>query len=117
MRNIGYGSLVLLLTAGCAAVNPRPDYARAAQQVEAATGHGELYRPDDDELTTARVNELLAGGLTADKAAEVALLNNLKLQAALYEIGMPTACSVARTWNGSWAMGLRPTASTRACSR
>ena len=86
---------VLLATAlaasGCATVNPRPDYDRAAQQVEAATGQAFGYRPDTDEEARARVHELLRGGLSAEEAVQVCFLNSRKLQAALHDIGAARA--------------------------
>ena len=77
---------------GCATVNPRPDYDRTAQQVEAATGQGFHYRPDGDQQENRRhVDALLRDGLTASEAAEVCLLNNRKLQAMLYDVGAARA--------------------------
>jgi cobalt-zinc-cadmium efflux system outer membrane protein len=77
---------------GCATVNPRPDYDRTATHVGEATGHRFGYRPDGDEQANrARVAELLRDGLTADEAAEVCLLNNRTIQAALYDVGAARA--------------------------
>ena len=54
-------------------------------------GRSEPFQPGDDGGGEKQIQELLAGGLTADKAAQIALLNNRKLQAALYAIGMARA--------------------------
>lgn len=80
-----------LAVSGCATVNPRPDYDRTARHVEGATGQPFDYRPDDDNAVQERAQELLRNGLTADEAAQVCLLNNRKLQAALYDIGAARA--------------------------
>lgn len=91
-RLIRASLITLAATAsGCATVNPRPDYDRAAEKVEAATGYCFEYRPENDACTQQRVCELLEGGLTADEAVHVCLLNNRKIQAALYEIGAARA--------------------------
>lgn len=96
---IGLGIGVAVLTcvgggfmAGCATVNPAPDYERVAQHVEAATGRTEAYRPEDAEtLIGARVEALLADGLTLDEAAQICLLNNPGFQAAWMDVGMARA--------------------------
>jgi cobalt-zinc-cadmium efflux system outer membrane protein len=82
-KSVGVGLLV-----GCATVNPRPDYQRAAETIERATGQVDSFRPDDDHAVAARVEQLLEGGVTADEAAAIALLNNPQLQVAFYDIGI-----------------------------
>jgi cobalt-zinc-cadmium efflux system outer membrane protein len=98
MHKLGYMTLCALypviLTAwsGCATVNPRPDYDRTAVCVESTTGKRLEYRPDCDEPEIeARITELLEGGLTADEAAEIALLNNRRIQALLFDVGVARA--------------------------
>jgi len=76
---------------GCAAVDPRIDYDRAARHVADATGYENIYRPGAEEAVDARLNEILAGGLTAREAVEVCLLNNRRLQAAFFDVGMARA--------------------------
>ncbi len=73
---------------GCATVDTEPDYRRLHLQVERATGHSQTYQPGDDAAVTTHVNALMADGLTASEAAQIALLNNPDLQAACYEIGI-----------------------------
>jgi cobalt-zinc-cadmium efflux system outer membrane protein len=75
---------------GCT-VRPQGDYEEAARHVQSATGQQTVYQPDDDALVDSRVAGLLAGGLSADRAAQIALLNSRKLQAMFYEIGMARA--------------------------
>lgn len=79
------------LVIGCASVDPAVDYRRAAQDVARATGQEQMYQPGEDALVAARVEALLAGGLTAGEAVQVALLNNPALQAAWMDIGMARA--------------------------
>lgn len=81
----------LFLVSACATVNPRPDYDRTAQLITQATGQESVYRPDDDALTKSTVDELLAGGITAQEAVQLCLLNNPKLQAAFFNVGMARA--------------------------
>ncbi len=100
----------LLAFAGCATVNPGPDYDRTAAHVEAATGHGFPFRPDADERTIQdRVQGLLDDGLTARAAAEVCMLNNRGLRAALYDVGAARADVVQAGLpsNPTLSLGLR----------
>ncbi len=76
---------------GCATVNPRADYERMAAHVREATGQDTLYQPGDEEIVAGKVEELLAGGLTAEEAVQVSLLNNPRLQAAFMNVGMARA--------------------------
>ncbi|MCG3127210.1 MAG: hypothetical protein CHACPFDD_02068 [Phycisphaerae bacterium] len=84
-------ALMLVALVGCATVNPRADYDRAARDVGRAVGTDVLYRPDDAHGNECRVTELLDGGLSADEAVQVALLNNPRLQAALFKLGISRA--------------------------
>lgn len=96
--------------AGCASVNPHPDYDRTARGVEAATGGRLDYRPgDDEEAIQQRVQELLRDGLTVDEAMELCLLNNRTIQAALLEVGAARADVVQAGLpsNPSLSFGLR----------
>lgn len=90
--SIGFASaLAATLCAGCAAVEPQPDYDRTANHVTAATRYVWGPRPDDEAVARQRVGELLRDGLTADEAAEVCLWNNYALQAALFAVGAARA--------------------------
>ncbi len=82
---------IALALAGCATVDPRQDYQTTIERITEATGYETVYRPDEDELVQEQVDSLLSGGLTADEAAQVCLLNNPDLQAMFYEIGMARA--------------------------
>lgn len=80
-----------LAVSGCATVNPRPDYDRAAERITGATGQTQVYQPGEEQSVAARVDELLQDGITADEAVQVCLLNNLSLQAAFMDIGVARA--------------------------
>ncbi len=86
--SIGFVSTTIV---GCATVNPQPDYQRAAKYVGRSTGHERLFDPEEREADAQYVRERLADGLTVDEAAQVALLANPELQAALYDIGAARA--------------------------
>lgn len=91
LRKIYLCLLACTTFAGCATVNPTADYRLSGKYVTEATGYTTLYVPGEDETVAKKVAELLAGGLTADKAAQIALLNNRRLQAALFSIGIRRA--------------------------
>jgi cobalt-zinc-cadmium efflux system outer membrane protein len=76
---------------GCASVDPSADYRRTTENVAQITGQTSVYQPGDDASIVARVESLLADGITADEAVQVALLNNPRLQAAWMNVGMARA--------------------------
>lgn len=84
-------AMTLVALAGCATVKPRADFDRAARDVGRAVGTEAFYRPDDERDNERRVTELLDGGLSADEAVQVTLLNNPRLQAALFKLGISRA--------------------------
>jgi cobalt-zinc-cadmium efflux system outer membrane protein len=84
------GSLVPLL-AGCATVDPQPDYQRADEYIQRATAHEEAHPREDAEALHQHVGALLEDGLTVEEAAEIALLNNPELRAAWMRIGIAKA--------------------------
>jgi len=90
MRDIVLAWLGVLL-AGCAAVDPREDYGAVTQRVAEATGQSIAYRPDQADAVESHVEALLTGGLTADEAVRVCLLNNAAFQAAWMDVGMARA--------------------------
>jgi len=79
--------------AGCASVNPQPAFVDVRDKVKERTGREALWTrgPQDATTAAARVRDLLARELTAEGAAEVALVNNRDLQATLQEIGISQA--------------------------
>lgn len=82
---------IFMALGGCATVNPTGDYSRVVGHVQEATGFTDVYRPGDEEIVAEKVAELLAGGLTADEAVQVCLLNNPRLQSAFFDVGMARA--------------------------
>lgn len=92
-RRLISGGLLLVL-GGCASVDPTPDYGHAQDEVTAATGAKALYQPGEEERAREQVAALVADGLTAQDAVQVALLNNRGLQELLFEIGVSRADAV-----------------------
>ena len=84
-------ALTCILLAGCATVDPKRDYSAVTQHVAEATGQSSTYRPGQEDSVEFRVEALLDGGLTADEAVQVCLLNNPDFQAAWMDIGMAKA--------------------------
>lgn len=80
--------LPLLLLAGCASVNPQPDFQRARELVESSTGYA---IPDDDACDLKPIDEMIDDGLTVKEAVEIALRNNRGLHAAFHDIGIARA--------------------------
>lgn len=85
--------LGLALLAGCAGVDPRPDWDQVGRKTALPeAGHLVWAQTQADEQRIAQgVRELLAGGLDQDKAVRVALINNRALQASFEEIGVSRA--------------------------
>lgn len=88
---LGFSFSSTVFIAGCASVNPRPDYDRVDRQVESAIGQRVEYRPGDQPAVRARAAQLLEGGVTAPEAVQLALLNNPKVWAGLMRTGMARA--------------------------
>ncbi|MBN1345490.1 MAG: TolC family protein [Phycisphaerae bacterium] len=84
-------SLTAFLFLGCATVQPQQDFQRAAQLITERTGVEDVYDPDAEELIEAKLDELLAGGLTVDEAVRAALLNNRSFQSMFQTIGASRA--------------------------
>lgn len=81
---------MLTLVGACATVEPKQDYVSAADHIASATGIAESYNPESDGVGEA-VERIMAGGITADEAVQVCLLNNPSLQAAFMDIGIARA--------------------------
>lgn len=92
----GMMGLLLMALTGCATVNPTADYQRTAGMVAEQSGIDGSYSPDKDEAEIRRsVEAMLADGLTVDEAVRVGLLNNRKLQAMFFDVGISRAEVVA----------------------
>ncbi len=87
------GMALPVVMAGCATVDPKPDFTRAADLVAERTGAGEVYDPDPraEDLIAERTQQLLQDGLSVDEAVQVALLNHRGFQAMFQEIGASRA--------------------------
>lgn len=84
-------ALVLTGLTGCASLDPAHDYQRAAGQVDSAIGIADLYRPEVEADIRQRIEAMLVDGLSAEEAVRICLLNNPRIQAALFQIGVSRA--------------------------
>ncbi len=84
----------LIAAAGCATVDPKSDYDRVSRQIETATGQRVAVDPAGQRAASERISEMLADGLTAQEAVQLALLNNPRLQAGFLRIGISRAAVV-----------------------
>jgi cobalt-zinc-cadmium efflux system outer membrane protein len=75
----------------CATVDPQPDYDRAREEIRAATGAQDVFDPSRAALTNAEIDVLLRDGLGLEEATRLALLNNRRLQAGFFAIGVSRA--------------------------
>jgi len=84
-------ALTLVLTTSCVQVEPRPDFDKARDLIEASTGRGDVYDPYGTALSEEELNAILSDGLALDEALRLALTNNRDLQAEFQEIGVAHA--------------------------
>lgn len=84
-------TLVAVLFSGCSTVDPTPDYDRAVQEIQSATGAANVYHPDIHDDIPNREAELLEQGLELQEAVELGLLRNPFLQASFRNIGIAQA--------------------------
>jgi len=98
-KKLTISTLVLLtlimaaLSMGCASVNLKKPFADVTKTVEAHTGQKVQWIRDsaEDKQVEQAVQESLERELTAERAVQVALLNNRTLQATFEEIGIAQA--------------------------
>ncbi len=85
--------IMVLALAGCATVDPVADYDRARDLTSAtvAVEPAIVGGPQEEQKVTEQIQSRLQGGLSSAEAVEIALLNNNKLEAAFYEIGVSRA--------------------------
>jgi cobalt-zinc-cadmium efflux system outer membrane protein len=76
---------------GCATVDPGADFALAEERAFRGSGVERLYDPARAEEDAALVESLLAEGLTAESAAQIALLHHPAIQSGLNGIGVSRA--------------------------
>lgn len=98
-----------LVLAGCASFSPDGGAGRVAELTKERTGQAPSYQRTAGDVDTAqaRVDELLKQPLTADRAVELAFLNNRGLQASFSELGIAESELVraGRLRNLSWRFG------------
>lgn len=89
---VGAASIVILIVSGgCATLDPSADYGRARRLAEVASGADTVSVHGQDTRIPEEIATALKDGVTRQEAVELALLNNKQLQAALYEIGVSRA--------------------------
>lgn len=81
----------MLLAIGCATVDPATDHREVSRLVEAAVDQPLLPSPECTEAVRERVQVLLSEGLNAERASEIALLNNPRVLAGLWRVGSARA--------------------------
>lgn len=99
----------LLMALGCASLDARSDVERSADLVGTAVGLPSALLLADDHAAKTTTARLLEGGLSAAEAAQVALLNNPTIRAAMLSIGISRADFVQSTLfsNPALALSLR----------
>lgn len=82
-----------VLLVGCASVNPQPSFEDVQRAVSERTGQRAEWTRSAPESRTieSAVSELLKQELTAERAVQVAILNNPSLQATFEEVGISQA--------------------------
>lgn len=94
---LALSSLCLVMAAGCASLDARPDMRRSVEFVEQATGINAEALLHDSEVAKSKTVELLSEGLSPNEAVQVALLNNPRARAATLEVGVSRADFVQST--------------------
>ncbi|HXG53466.1 MAG TPA: TolC family protein [candidate division Zixibacteria bacterium] len=92
-RNAGWLSVLLIFLSGCATVALNAGFDEVSVAV-AERGAGKIVwnsGTDLDKEAAEKVSSLLKGGLTADEAVQIALLNNRDLQAIYSDLGIAQA--------------------------
>ncbi|MCU6434645.1 TolC family protein [Undibacterium sp. Jales W-56] len=79
-----------LILGGCASFSSDSGFSTVEQVAKERLGKEVTWQRSDNAIDTAaqRVKELLASPLTVDDAVQIALLNNRRLQASFYELGI-----------------------------
>lgn len=90
-------ALACSLLAGCASLDARHELERSAAAVESAVGVSSELLMLDETTAREKTAALLADGLSADEAVQVALLNNPRVRAAMLSIGVSRADFVQST--------------------
>jgi cobalt-zinc-cadmium efflux system outer membrane protein len=93
MNRLGIFLFAITLGAGCASVSAERGHDQVASVVSERTGHKTRWEkgPPDQAEIADWVRKVTAGGLTRDRAVEIALVNNPSLQATYEELGVSQA--------------------------
>ena len=83
--------VVTVSISSCATVDPRPDYERAAAEIRSATGAMEVFDPHAPVLSDEEIRRMLEDGLGLEEATRLALLDNGRLQAGFFALGVARA--------------------------
>lgn len=85
--------LCLLVTAGCAKVQPETDFGKVSDIAQARQGMRPVWvqTPADEAFVKSEVQAILARGVTMQDAVRLALINNPGVQARFEEIGVSKA--------------------------
>ncbi|MDE2565506.1 MAG: TolC family protein [Burkholderiales bacterium] len=108
MIRLGAGAAATLVLAGCASFSPDGSFDHVAALTRERTGQPVVWQRSAEQAhaAQARVAELLAQPLSADSAAEIALLNNAGLQARFADLGIAEADYVQAARPSGPAIGL-----------
>src|SRR5207245_3618874 len=92
-QQAGYLCALLMLVTGCATVDQRAGFSDVGAAVEARSGKSVVWHrgTELDAHVAEEVQTLVHVTLTADRAVQVALLNNRNLQALYAELGVAQA--------------------------
>lgn len=85
-----FSCAALVVVAGCASVPKGEGHEEVSGLVESKTGHqtGWEAGPPEADAVRKRIREMLEGGLTAEEAVRIALVNSPALLATFEEIGI-----------------------------
>jgi cobalt-zinc-cadmium efflux system outer membrane protein len=84
----GLRGLWVAALAGCATVDPRPDYERARDEIRSSTGEVDIFDPEGPALPAEEIQAMLSDGLGLEEATRLALLDNRRLQAGFMALGV-----------------------------
>jgi cobalt-zinc-cadmium efflux system outer membrane protein len=84
----GLRGVLVVSLAGCATVDPRPDYERAREEIRGGTGEAEIFDPERPALSADEIQAIVSDGLGLEEATRLALLNNRRLQAGFMALGV-----------------------------
>lgn len=93
MKRLTVAAAAALLLAGCASFSSDGGFDKVSELTKDRTGQAAAWQrtPSDGESAQKRATEILAAPLSADRAVELALLNNPGLQASYADLGIAEA--------------------------